>query len=225
MKSIAIFVCLFFSLAAGEQDRNLNQSKWHLDDKIEKSDYQLIKRSKIYCSISNDNDYIFINLMVPDRAVSERILVQGLAVWVNMDGKKIGKMGVRFPLGSEHPAGGKKQDADTNNGPEDLITQANTIELIGFISEQERRFATKNYDNFRGSVKYSPDGYFYYRLVMPLSKLPIRNSKRGNGAMPFNLGFEIGYQPVSNLKVHTQSDSRKVSDQYWINDVRLASSK
>jgi hypothetical protein len=225
MKSIAVFACLFFCIAIKAQDRNLNQSKWHDNDKIDKSDFQPVKRSKIYCSISNDNDFIFINLMVPDRVVSERILEQGLAIWINMDGKQIKKMGIRFPLGSENLTKGKTQGTETNSGPENLVSQANTIELIGFISEQERHFAAQNSDNFRGYVKYSPNGDFYYRMVMPLTKLPLRNSKNRNGAMPFSLGFELGYKPASNIKGPTKNESRKDSDLYWINDVTLASSK
>jgi hypothetical protein len=222
MKSIAVFVCLLSWMTVSAQ---LNQSKWHDNDKIEKSDYQLIKRSKILCSITNDNDNIFINLIISDNKTSERILIQGLTIWVNMDGKQIKKMGIRFPVGSDNIVKGVSKDTKTNNGSEDLISQANTIELFGFISEQDRHFAAQNSNNFHGIVKYSPTGDLYYRMVMPVAKLPIRNSKNHNGAMPFSLGFEIGYQPASNIKGQSKNESRKDSDLYWINEVRLASSK
>jgi hypothetical protein len=226
MKLIAAISFLIFCMTVGAQDKNLNQSKWHDSDKLEKSDYKLIKRSKIYCSISNDNDYIFINLMIPDKEVSERILVQGLAIWVNMDGKQIKKMGIRFPVGANNIIKKKNQEAEKANlNTEDLISQANTIELIGFISEQDRHFAAQNSDSFRGYVKYSPDGDLFYRLVMPVTKLPVRNSKNGIGAMPFSLGLEIGYQPEYGIKGKSGSNPDKSSDLFWINGVKLASSK
>lgn len=225
MRSIAVFYVFCFCLAINAQNRSLNLSKWHDGDKIDKSDYQLIKKSKINCSISNDNDFIYMNLMVPDKLVSERILEEGLTIWVDMDGKQQKKMGIRFPLGSENPLANKNHSAEKNNEAEDLISQANTIELIGFISEQDRHFAAQNSDNFRGSVKYGPNGELFYRLLMPVSKLPLRNSRSGNGAMPFNLGLEIGYVPLPKTKVQAKNESHNASVLYWINDVRLASSK
>ncbi len=226
MKSIAIIALFCMCITGNAQKGNLNDCKWHNNDKIERSDYLLIKKSKLYCSLTNDKEYFYINLMIPDKEVSERILEDGLIVWINMDLKQDKKMGVRFPLGSENAGSVKNQVAGNNGVTEDLVSQANTIELIGFISEQDRRFASQNSDNFRGAVKYSPGGDLYYRLVMPLAKLPIRNSKDGNGAMPFALGFEIGYIPPSRTKIQTKKESRSVNATvYWITQVRLASSK
>ena len=64
-------------------------------------------------------------------------------------------------------------------GSEDnpTVAMANTIELIGFISEQERHFPAANADNFNGMVKFDDSGKLFYRLVMPIAKLPVRNSK------------------------------------------------
>lgn len=226
MKSVAVISLFFICVILNAQNGDPNLSKWHNNDRIDRSDYLLIKKSKLYCSLSNDKDFVYINLMIPDREVSVRILEDGLTVWINMDGKQDRKMGVRFPIGSQNAANVKNQGAEDNIATEDLVSQANTIELIGFISEQDRRFASQNSDNFRGAVKYSPNGDLYYRLVMPVAKLPFRNSKDGNGAMPFALGFEIGYIPPAGTKNQSKKESHSGSNAlYWINQVKLASSK
>jgi hypothetical protein len=238
----SVFIFLFF-VCCGFHDRNenLNLCRWHFTDKIEASDYQLIKKTKLYCFLSNDNENFYINIRIEDQGVQNRILKEGLTIWINMDGKEVKKMGVRFPVGSQNQGGHRKADHSENNALSDGSTEnplylANTIELIGFISEQERRFPSENTDNFRGSVKYNEAGIFFYKMVMPIAKLPIRNSKEGHGAMPFTIGIEYGSVPVINTQGRNSGPAPSflnrsggsgdgVSELNWINNVRLATPK
>jgi uncharacterized membrane protein YgcG len=245
MKFSVFILSVLFSAGLSAQKGDLNMSRWHLSDNVESSDYKLIKKAGLYYSISNDNDNIYIDMKVQDQRVQNMILKEGLTIWINMDGKSVKKMGVRFPLGSQ------------KDSP---LSSSNTIELIGFIGEQERHFPADNPDNFRGSVKY--DGVtLHYKMLMPIAKLPVRNSKDGNGAMPFTLG--IGYggtttsQPAANTsgrspgmtsgggrsggrgfsgrgggasgsRIENSADNNQSaaeSELYWIKDVKLATSK
>lgn len=224
MKSLALIASLCFCAALNAQNGDFF-SKWRTNDKVEKSDFHQIKKSKLFCAISNDNDFIIINLMIPDNKLSEVILKDGMTIWINMDNKQVRKLGVRFPIGSDNGSKAMTQDAGRNSTADDLISQANTIEIIGFISEQERHFAAQNNDNFRGYVKFSSGGELFYRLVLPVGKLPLRNSKDGTGATPFALGFEIGFHPLAIKKGQTDKEPKKGSALYWINEVRLATSK
>lgn len=177
MKSFILILLFFICAGLNAQKGNLTLSRWHLNDKVETSDFHLIKKSRLYYFISNDNDNIYIDLKVDDQGVQSRILKEGLTIWINMDDRPLKKMGVRYPTGSHGAT---------------LLSLANTIELIGFTNERERHFPSENADNFRGSVKYDEEGTLYYKMVMPIAKLPVRNSKDGNGAMPFTLGIEYG---------------------------------
>jgi hypothetical protein len=157
----------------------------------------MIKKANIYYCFSNDNENIYVDLKIEDAGVQTRILKEGLTIWINMDDKSAKKMGIRYPIGSQNGAG-----RNNNNRPESMLNpdgtlatplkQAHTIELIGFINEELRRFPSENNDNFRGSVKYDNEGILYYKMVMPIAKLPLRNSKQGNGVMPFAIGIEYG---------------------------------
>jgi hypothetical protein len=68
---------------------------------------------------------------------------------------------------------------------------------------------------------------------MPVAKLPVRNSKEGNGAMPFTLGIEYGFPPVNNKPDEKMDSPRNArfqqtvagSEMHWIKNVRLATSK
>jgi hypothetical protein len=203
MKTYLLIVSLFVCAGPNAQKESLNQSRWHLKDDVQAPDYQPINKAKLYCFLSNDNDNIYIDIKVVDAGVQNRILKEGLTIWINMDGKSAKKMGVRYPIGSQNPVGRNKPDysENTTNPDGSLVTPlslANTIELIGFINEEVRHFPSQNSDNFRGSVKYDKEGILYYKMVMPIAKLPVRNSKQGNGAMPFAIGIEYGLSTSVN---------------------------
>jgi hypothetical protein len=221
LKLFLLILSLFSFSAADSQKGEMLLSRWHKSDKIEESDYQYIRKPGMYFLISNDKDNIYIDIRIDDDFTQKRILKEGLTVWIDMDGKQSRKLGVRFPMGSEdNPA----------------VSMANTIELIGFVSEQERHIPAANADNFNGMVKFDDSGKLFYRLVMPIAKLPVRNSKKGNSAMPLFLGFEYGYsaqvrkpreitrQPKSS-KVRSVNPSVKGSGLFWIRNIKLATSK
>jgi len=241
MKSSILILSFFVCSGLNAQKENLNLIRWHASDKVEASDYQLIRKSKLYYFLSNDNDNMYVDIKVEDHGIQNRILKEGLTIWISMDGKEEKKMGVRFPVGSQNQGAHRKTDHQENNSvpdgnPVNPIALANTIEIIGFTTEQQRHFPSDNHDSFRGSVKYDEAGILYYKLVIPIMKLPVRNTRAGNGAMPFILGIEYGYLPVMNKQVenrgprpsslfHSGSSGSSGSKLYWINNVRLATSK
>jgi hypothetical protein len=237
MKSSLIIV--FGSLCSFifAQNGNTYLSRWHNSDKVDMSDYQSVRNSGLYFHISNDNDNVYIDLKFDNPEDQNMILKEGLILWINMDGKPIKILGVRFPARSQKLAGRSSAGHFENNVNQNaslvtLLQMANTIELIGFISESERRFPSQNADNFRGSVTYE-DGILFYKMLMPIVKLPVRNSKGGNGAMPFTLGIEYGFPPDVNKtddKMSTRRNARVLqtatgSEMHWIKNVRLATSK
>jgi hypothetical protein len=176
--------------------------KWTEDGSTEKSipadAYTFFKKGNLYYSFSNDNTNIYVDIKIEDSGVETRILKEGLVLWINSDNKADKKMGVHFPIGSQNARrrpGTPEPKFNADGTPITPFSQANTIELIGFTSEQQRRFPADNPDSFKGSVKYDNDGILHYKLVMPIEKLPVRNAKEGTGAMPFTLGIVYGIDP------------------------------
>lgn len=240
MKSYVLILSFIFCSGLNAQNRNLTLSRWHQKDIVEESDYMHIKKAKLYYSFSNDYDNLYINIKVDDRNVQSRILKEGLTIWINMDGKEIKKLGVRFPLGSQNQGSRRKADSHENNSSPDqnavnLLTLANTIELIGFINEQQRHFPADNHDSFRGSVMIGEGGILYYKLIIPIVKLPVRNSREGRGAMPFAIGIEYGSSSMQNKQENRGPKPSSVfrpvrsgegsSELNWINNFKLATSK
>ncbi len=159
-------------------------------------EYSFHQKGRIFYFLSNNNDYVWFLMKTSDQDVQNTVLKSGMTLWIDMDNKEGKKLGVRYPLGSLNSRpkinGLPDEKSSNNTNPEDVIAQANTIELIGFIGEEARRFPSDNYDNFRGLVNFDDDGTLHYLLRMPAIKLPLRNSKDGVGAMPFSLGVQIG---------------------------------
>lgn len=160
-------------------------------------------------------------MKIEDKEVQNRILNLGITIWINMDNKPVKKMGIRFPVGSQNSISHKKSAfrdnlSDTDNTVFSPVSQANTIELIGFSGEEGKRFPSENAENFRGYVSYDKENILHYRMIMPVVKLPVRNSKDGHGAMPVTLGIEYG-------KRSDQPDLNQVL--LWIKSIKLATEK
>lgn len=179
-------------------------------------EYSFHQKGRIYYFLSNNNEYVWFLIKTSDEAFQNLILKSGMTLWIDMDNKEGKKLGLRYPLGSMNSrpniAGLPDEKSSSKTCPEDIIAQANTIELIGFTGEEERRFPSNNYDNFRGLVNFDANGTLHYLIRMPAIKLPLRNSKDGVGAMPFSLGVQFG------------SDGNK-SDPIWIKNIKLATGK
>jgi hypothetical protein len=213
MKQLILSFTILFCLTLNAQKEKLTQSSWNEKGQEEvtasSGQYTFSEKGKLSYFLSNNNESIFIDIKIEDAGVQNRILKEGLTIWVNMDGKSAKKMGIRYPIGSEYSGNHNKQGMPETrlNADGSLVTplsMANTIELTGFTNEESRRFPSSNPDNFRGSVKYDKDGNLLYKMVMPVEKLPVRNSKDGVGAMPFTLGIEYGAPPSqSNSKGNT----------------------
>jgi len=222
MKAFLILISFLLCINLNAQKGKLFLSSWHDtengDLKSSSDKYINSKKEKLYYYISNDNANVYLEMKFVNLEVQNRILKHGLTVWICMESKPDKKLGVRFPIGSLNSVGRNKPKIPDDNVNTEAslvipLSLAKTIELIGFISEEERHFPADNADSFRGSVTLD-NGMLYYKMTMPIVKLPVRNSKDGNGAMPFTIGFEYGppvaqpaYTPVllwiKNIKLAT----------------------
>lgn len=208
MRIIVTIILIVLNINIYAQKGKLYISSWHENEDSEltipSDQYSIDKKGGLLYYISNDNENVYIDMKIEDPVNQNRILKNGLTIWINMDSKLARKLGIRYPIGSLYQAGNKRSNIPVNslNADGSIVTPlslANSIELIGFISEEARRFPSDNADNFRGSVKYESDGTLLYHLVMPIAKLPVRNSKDESGAMPFTIGIEYG--PSSAIEI------------------------
>lgn len=192
--------------------KSIVKSQWHenIDEDPDTSGISWIRNPKARLSyyVANNNEYVYFLMKISDKSLQDRILKSGMTLWINMNNESGKELGIRFPLGSlnsgAHNIPGIQEQTKKEG---DLISFANTIELIGFRSEESRRFPSDNADNFRGSVTINGNGTLYYLMRMPAVKIPLRNSKDGKGAMPFTIGIESGAEKLML---------------YWIKNISLS---
>lgn len=238
MKKIVLITALIISVNVNAQKGGFIVSKWNRNIDagfvVSPADYSLIKKGHIYYSISNNSEFIFLFLKIADLKVQDILLKEGLTLWVNMDNKPARKMGIRFPDGSQSPGARNKQSesdpsSDSYESPDTPVSLANTIELIGFMNENVRRFPAENSDSFRGSVRIDDKGIFYYRMDMPIEKLPMRNSKSGKGSSPFALGIEYGALSLkidhNNYRATSGSQFKSKPVIFWIKNIILVTDR
>lgn len=200
MKLTLLILSLFVCLDLTAQKENYFLSKWRNnpdeDLQLAMPDYVSAKKGKVLYYLSNDEVNIYVDMKILETLEENRILKMGLTVWIDMDGKTRKVMGIRYPIGSQfsRPRGQNSfANAGTSATP---LSLANSIELIGFKDVESTRFPSNNPGDIRGAVKYDQEGELIYRLVIPLSRLPLRNNTEGKGLMPFALGIEYGAPPT-----------------------------
>jgi hypothetical protein len=201
MKKLGFLLSVFYCFNLNAQKGDIYLCSWNAgqseETEISAEKFSCNKKGKICYFIANDNDNILLSMRIEDVLVQNRILKEGMTIWISMDGKQTRNMGIRYPVGSQRSSGqGRNGAVIPKTNPDGSIvtplSMAKSIELIGFTSESERRLPSENADSFNGFVKYDKDGILNYRLVIPVSKIPIRNSKDSDGSMPFTLGVEYG---------------------------------
>lgn len=206
MKKILVLVSCVICLNTYGQKGKSYVAGWHNDGDDEMSisadSYSFHEKGKIFYFFSNNKTDLVIDIKVEDEGVQNRILKEGMTLWINTDGKQDQEMGVRFPMGAQRQGGNRNGVNQTMLNPDGSlvtpISQANTIELIGFTGENPNRFPSENADSFNGFVKYDDKGFLHYRMFMPFDKIPFRNTKEGNSTMPFSLGIEYGRSAAGN---------------------------
>lgn len=199
MKNAVLILILSLCSSLYGQKSKPSPSKWNSSGKDEitlpKENLLYFSKGKIYYYLSNDNDNIYLDMRIDDSEAQNKILKQGMTVWINVDDKQIKKCGIRFPIGTENPAGpgqGRQfgqelqESSGLNRSP---VSQANRIELTGFTKEERRIIPSNNEDNFRGTVHYNNEGVLIYKMILPVSRIETDKNMNTN---PIALGIELG---------------------------------
>jgi hypothetical protein len=200
-----IFALLSLALCAtiyAQKDKSYN-NHWresnNFDIKLHITEFVYSEEGKLFYYISNDNENIYLNLRIYDVDVFQSMMNSGLTTWINMNGKKAKKLGIKYPVGMqkmEKPENKNMPESGaTPGGPPSGMMSLDKLELIGFGDTEKTIISPFANDNFRGSIKFEKNGNTWYELIMPISKLPEMTYKDKNGEASIILG--IGYESIS----------------------------
>ncbi len=195
--AVIILFLVFFSNLSGQKSKT-SPSNWNSSGKEELTipidNYKYFPKGKIYYYISNDYDNIYLDMRIDDSETQNKILKQGMSVWINTDNKKIKKCGIRYPIGSQNPVRPGRQFQQESSqvagiNPNSPIAQANTIELTGFTNEERRVIPSNSEGNFSGSVHFNNEGVLIYKMIIPVSRIETDHNLKAD---PIALGIEPG---------------------------------
>jgi hypothetical protein len=160
-------------------------------------------KSKMLYYIANDDQDLYITLIVSDRAVLQKIMRYGMTTWFNPEGKHKKSLGIEFPVAgggfSGPPQGGKPGMGDRKEMMNKMMAGKNSeLVLIGFSGKGARdtvRLADVAWLN--AGMEMMQGEKILITLVVPISKI---EPASGTDHL-LSMGFETGYMDLNKTGV------------------------
>lgn len=166
----------------------------------QESEYFRVDKGKILCYLSNDKDFLFVDMIIKDPAVQKKVLDVGMNIWIDVTGKDKKALSVRYPMGanivrSQLARKGNRMTEDeirlmTVNSPTAMAYEV----LYNGVGEKKTRVVRATTDTgCNGRIYYNDDGDLIYFVLFPMKDIVFEQAK--GKAVPFSLGIEYGADP------------------------------
>ena len=106
-----------------------------------KTDWQLDPDGKFLFNIGNDEQNLYLRIKVSDDLTQQKIALYGLSVKLDVNGKKKGKLGLKYPVGKDAnelkkmPEPLPKDAAGKAKAKKELLSEIEVLELLGLAKE------------------------------------------------------------------------------------------
>ena len=195
------------------------QSRWHEDgpDSFTIGDYH--QKNNVLYLVTNNQDYLFLNLIIPFPAEQQKILLLGLTVYVNLAGKSRKDLAIHYPFrrtGKKYGAeitdatgaaqnrpmmSGRNPSGMGNPGARPLmnfevlkytLAEGSRIMVLEGYADTAEIVAIPSTDpsEIHGLMVFDSSGALHYSLTIPFAKVPIRERLKKSG---FSVGLETGF--------------------------------
>ena len=95
---LCVNLCIVVSFSCMAQNESTFAAEFPQQNCIaEITDYAPIEKGKCLLRMSHNNDEVFVQLVVKDKATQQKFIMQGLTMYIDITGKKNKKYGVVFP--------------------------------------------------------------------------------------------------------------------------------
>lgn len=150
-------------------------------------DWWLDPDGKFLCNVANDNDNIYIRLKISDDLTQQKVALLGLSVKFDPNGKKKGKVGLKYPTGKtdselkkEKPMPMDASVMDNNQRVQmkkDMISDVEVLELIGLAKNNivSSRLGLSN--GIETIIVTQNDGSYIYESKIPFKAFRLDKSK------------------------------------------------
>jgi len=159
------------------------------------------EEKKLYYTVANDGQYLYLAMRFNDRTEQERILWAGLTWGINPKGKKKETYSLTFPasdpastpaLGdrihaSDEQGGQKPNEVDREEIRKAHLTKLRNMKVTGFKDIDYDIITTTNSYGFKAALDYDTDGNMVYEAAIPLKFFDATDIDKGEWAFNFKV--------------------------------------
>ncbi len=201
-------------VSAVAQSKNI-QCRWHDESMYDLTLAGYHSEDNIFYLFSNNEDYLYINLVVPGAYEQKKMLLFGMTLWIDPGTKSAKKTGIMYPYRISgrrtRPDGPLPDGADPilemrkeyggqntrgmmlNNFDavkRDLVKRYRLIGLRNYTDTADMiLIPSTNPMEIHGWMNYDSLGYLHETVVIPFDKIPLETDSKSG----FNIELETGY--------------------------------
>lgn len=181
-----------------------------IDAKVDEwqAEWLLDPEGKFLYNICNDETALFVRIKVSDITTQRKIALFGLTLWLDPSGKKKGKLGMKYPVGTPDLSVNPDNLNTMNRNPKrgdiekGLLTDIEVLELIGLAKENIISSRLGLMNGIKVLIAPTEDGSYMYEAKLPFKAFRINKAD----VSILGIGFETGKlipekgksQPASN---------------------------
>ena len=136
------------------------------------------KDTKLSYAIAKNDTALYIAVTAADRQVKRKIMMAGITVTVNTEGKKHKMYSLTYPLPDNNGSGafgrGKSDDTAANFQPKPSLLQTTSLKVEGFKDVESDVITTANTYGFKAAYKFDNHHNLVYEIAIPLNMLNLK---------------------------------------------------
>jgi uncharacterized membrane protein YgcG len=159
------------------------------------------QEKKLYYTVANDGQYLYLAMRFNDHSEQERILWAGLTWGINPHGKKKETYSLTFPAtdpASAPAIGARPPESDEQGGqkPNEVdrevirkahLTKLRNMKVTGFKDIDYDMITTTNSYGFKAALDYDAEGNMVYEAAIPLKFFDVADIAKGEWAFNFKV--------------------------------------
>ena len=201
MKSLALLSIVLFFIATSFAQKGIHESfiptapividgdpaEWN-------TEWMLDPDGKFLFNVGNDDENIYLRLKVSDDLTQQKIGLFGLYVKLDANGKKKGKMGLKYPMGKDASELKKDQPpfrqdaAGRTYAKKQLLNDVEVLELLGLAKENIVSSRLGLMNGIQILIVADEEGAYVYEAKIPFKAFKIDKTKTPILGITFETG-------------------------------------
>jgi hypothetical protein len=191
MKKIIPFLIALFLFSCAP--KNIQQLSWkNVNETSTKIPKYYNSESKIAYEVSNDNNHLYLKMLIGDKATKKQIMISGMSVWIDTTKKYSENFGLFYPLkGKKPPTMDKEKSGQLQPKKEKrglLKSQFKSINLNGYKDGLHSMDTEKD---LTLHLDIDENGYLIYNAKIPLRCFHITSLTEVDSTDLFSLNILI----------------------------------